>query len=146
MRMLRDTLVIGTLTMFLAVVGSTNQGPSRDVSAKEAEELVRNAMSTHPVPPSLIGLDPLKNPNFPDFYFFEAQWDNPNGSPIAGHFAVDPKTGDVWDAAVCREYVSTDLRKLQRTIRKKISLSETQYHKLRRPGPMCSPGETPLRK
>jgi len=62
---------------------------------------------------------------------------NPNGSSTIGHFLVDPKTGDVWDGVVCKEYQTPTLLKLQISIRQKLHISEAEYRKLRRPGPFC---------
>ncbi len=92
-----------------------------------------------------FGLEHYKNDYFPDFCFFEASADHPGpGSGVVGHYAVDRSTGDVWDGVVCRELRSPGLENLQRTVRKRIGLTEKEYRKLRRPGPMCSAGETPL--
>jgi len=62
---------------------------------------------------------------------------NPNGSSTIGHFLVDPKTADVWDGVVCKEYKNAGLLKLQISARKKLGLTEVMYQKLKRPGPYC---------
>ena len=109
--------------------------PARAVTLQEAEELVRQALD--PRSPSLpgFGLDNFKDHYYPDFYFFDALWNNAGGN--LGGFAVDSKTGDVWAAAVCRRYTSHRLRSFQKVIRKQIGLSEQEYRELKRPRPMC---------
>jgi hypothetical protein len=75
----------------------------------------------------------------PEFQFFQAIFNNPNpiGSLNLGHYAVDRKTGDVWNAIVCERMKSASLTRLQRAIRIRIRLTESDYRKARRPGPMC---------
>jgi hypothetical protein len=76
--------------------------------------------------------------DFPDFYNIETHDVDVNGNyPSLGSFAVDKRTGDVWDLIVCREYMSKSVTKLQQAIRKRLGITEDKYRKLRRPGPMC---------
>jgi hypothetical protein len=70
-----------------------------------------------------FGIEDSQNSYFSEFYFFEALWDNPNGSPLISHFAVDSRTADVWDAVLCRRYHTRALNKLQRLMRQRIGLS-----------------------
>jgi len=108
--------------------------PARAVTLQEAEELVRHALD--PRSPSLpgFGLDSYQDPDNPDFYFFEADWDHPSN---IGHFAVNKKTGDVWDPFVCSRYHSRRLLQFQKHVRETIGLSEQQYLKLSKQRPIC---------
>ena len=90
-----------------------------------------------------FGLDEYSDVHFPRFYGFEGTWDNPSGSVVTDHYAVDSQTGDVWSATVCSEYKSRHLRKLQRLLRKRHGISERDYQRIRVLGPMCDPGEQP---
>ena len=112
-------------------------GPARIVTIAEARELAIAAVApaTRRLPG--FGADDFPEPYFPDYYFFELTWDNPRGSVIVDHFAVDPRTGDVWSAILCWEIKSGSLKRLQREIRKRIGLTESEYRKVRRRGPMC---------
>jgi hypothetical protein len=130
-------LFIAVTWMALLGIAQPVHENSQVVSQQEARKLIYKALPSSTVHLPGFGLDNINAPNFPDFYFFEGQWDNPDGSVVGGHYAVDKKTGDVWDAAVCWEFVSKSLRKAQRTVRKSIGLSEQQYQKLKKPGPMC---------
>ena len=84
-----------------------------------------------------FGIENSQDSYFPEFYFFDALWNNPDGSVVIGHFAVDPQTADVWDAVVCRRYHTTALSRLQRSMRQRIGLTNTRYNQIRRSGPMC---------
>ena len=78
-----------------------------------------------------------KSPYYPEFQFLQAIFDNPNGSVNLGHYAVDRKTGDVWNAVICERMKSPSLTRLQKAIRIRIGLTDSNYRKARRPGPMC---------
>jgi hypothetical protein len=124
-----------------AAIGQQLPLEHRVISGEEAYTLVSKALETSGATklPGFALEQPRKR-NSQTFLFFEATWDNPKGSVVIGHYAVDKKTGDVWNAIVCEELTSARLKQLQRTIRKRIGLSEEEYRKLRRRGPMC---ETP---
>jgi len=116
----------------------------RDVTLEEAAALVtaffRDRGSTKL--PS-FGLEKYTDEYYPGFQFFQGIFDNPGGSCNLGFYAVDRKTGDVWDAVVCSRASSHSLMKLQTAIRNRIGLSRDAYRKLKRPGPMCDPDENP---
>jgi hypothetical protein len=107
----------------------------RKITIAEAKELVTKAVESSRG--KSRGFFFEQTPEAP--YEFEVRSDKPTAFtyPLIGHFAVDPSTGDVWDAIVCREYTSQPLRKLQQTIRKRIGLTAEEYQKLKKPGPMC---------
>jgi hypothetical protein len=109
---------------------------ARTLTVDEGRELARAAMP--PLTARLPGvyLDVFKNPYYPDFYFFEITWNSTGDmSPIADHYAVDSRTGDVWKAVICRELKSPALSMRQAVLRKKIGLTPKQYRKIRRRGP-----------
>jgi hypothetical protein len=84
-----------------------------------------------------FGIEQSRPPAAPDYLFFDATWDNPDGSVVAGHYAVDRRTGDVWDSVVCQEFTSAPLRRYQTILRRRHRISTEEYRKLRRLGPMC---------
>jgi hypothetical protein len=118
-----------------------NQTKRRDVSLEEAHDLV-TAFFTDRGSTKLpgFGLDKYNNKHYPEFQFFQGIFCNPKGSFNLGHYAVDRKTGDVWNAVICERVTSPSLAKLQRAIRKRIVLTDLEYRKAQRPGPMCEPG------
>jgi hypothetical protein len=56
------------------------------------------------------------------------------------YFAVDRQTGEVWESVICQRIASPSLRKLQAALRKRIGLTDEEYRKIKRLGPMCDPG------
>jgi hypothetical protein len=127
------------------VDSSTYSAPKRrEVTLEEANALVmaffKDRASTKL--PS-FGLEKFTDPYFPEFQFFQGFFDNPGGSVNLGSYAVDLKTGDVWNGVVCERAISPSLVKLQAAIRNRIGLSRDEYRKIRRAGPMCDPDEKP---
>jgi len=116
----------------------------RDVTLEEADALVTaffkdRGNTTLPG----FGLEKFTSEYDPGFQFFQGIFDNPGGSVNLGFYAVDRKTGDVWDGVVCERASSPSLVKLQAAIRNRIGLTRDEYRKARRPGPMCDPDEKP---
>ena len=134
--------VVGLAVLALCCFAGAQSPPKSDsrISVTDARKLATVAIQTNPAGnPDFhekFGLEQLGNER--GFLVFEGQWDNlTGGSANLGHYAVDERTGDVWDADLCREYRSPELRSLQQAIRKKLGVTNSEYHKLRRPGPMC---------
>ena len=70
------------------------------------------------------------------YAYFEAMVNVEEGH--VGLYVIDPQTGDMWDGvSECGEITSSEIRRLQRKVRQSISLSTTDYAKVRRRGPMC---------
>ena len=110
----------------------------RQISPEEASNLLTAFLK-------LPGSDLLKSGNmgYTEFYFLMAILGvsrGPVGGLNARYYAVDRKTGDVWNSVICRQITSRALKNIQLAIRKRIGLTDEEYHKLQRPGPMCEPG------
>jgi hypothetical protein len=116
----------------------------RDVTLEEADALVTAFLKDrgNTKLPS-FGLEKFTDVYYPEFQFFRGIFDNPGGSFNLGSYAVDRKTGDVWDGVVCERASSPSLVKLQAAIRNRIGLTRDEYRKARRPRPMCDPDEKP---
>jgi hypothetical protein len=133
-----SALIVLGATILSSVTCSASQ--RRIVSVEEAERLVAAALpaATRRLPKFDVhgGVDE----NFPQFYFLSATWaGQPNGSMVVGNYYVDKDRGDVWSAtAECEEISSPALRKLQAKVRLRIGLSDSEYHKIKRKGPLCS--------
>jgi hypothetical protein len=109
------------------------------ITIQQAKQLVNVALKERGAA-KLPGLAAVSMENFHNngFYLFEVTWNNLQpGSAIVGHFAVDLKTGDVWDAVVCSSISSPELTKLQGQIRRRMGMTKEVYRKLKKPGPMC---------
>lgn len=124
----------------VALMSSSAQPASRAqlISVQEAKRLVATALpsKTRRLPDFEIeGGDS----EFPHFYLLSVTWAGaPNGSMNVGSYYVDKSTGDVWNAPMeCQEESSPALRILQARIRRTIGLSESEYRKIKRKGPLC---------
>ncbi len=118
-------------------------GPQLAVKSQQAVQLVsREVFKDDPE----IGLSLFSDPNDPAFYFVEAAWDNPHGSMIAGHFAVNSRTATLWNVqgSVCFVLTSTNLAKFQQTLRRGLAINPATFGKLASQRPIvCSEVERP---
>jgi hypothetical protein len=124
--------------MTLCVAAGAQQQDSRLVTDGEARELVIAALPSSAKHLPKFGLEGGLDSHDPRFYVFTAYWAGaPNGSMVIGNYAVDTSTADVWDAVMaCRELRTQALRKLQKEVRSRLRLSETQYRKAKRLCPL----------
>jgi hypothetical protein len=117
-------------------VPSSNR--SRLLSRDEAKGLVLEALPLKTRQLPKFGLDTFQDRNFPQFFFFSATWAGiPNGSVMVGFYAVDSSTGDVWSGTECQEEDNPALRRAQARVRAMVGLSDSEYQKVKRKGPMC---------
>ena len=131
----RKVLVLLLLLLVSAsAVAQQKAGTPRKITIAEAKELVTKAVESSRGKRGGFFFD--YNPEASYEFEVRSAKPSPVSYPLIGHFAVDPNTADVWDAVVCKEYQSESLRKLQQTIRKRIGLTEEEYQKIRKPGPM----------
>lgn len=105
---------------------------ARDVTLEEAHELVQAFLKDRAVRDYVLEKYQVKG--YPGFQFFQALPDPSTGQI---HYAVDRKTGEVWDGVFCENLTSPSLNKLQEAIRTRIGLTPDQFRKLRRRGPHC---------
>jgi hypothetical protein len=104
----------------------------RDVTLEEAHGLVKAFQKDHGV--GGCGLEKYEVDEYPFFQFFQAVPDPPDGRI---HYAVDLRTGEVWDGPVCEKLTSPSMKKLQNAIRNRIGLTADEYRRIGRPGPYC---------
>jgi hypothetical protein len=116
-----------------------SEGEAAEILSKALEQDGRTKLPGYTVEPA------SRKADFPDFYFFQPLHYDPGGVAVIGYFAVDERTGDVWDGVVCRKLNSRQLRSLQKDVRKRIGLTDQAYRRIVRSGPMCGPGEKPLK-
>jgi hypothetical protein len=112
---------------------------SRTVTKDEAQALVRAALPAKLKRLPKFGMEISQDQNHPRFYYAMVYWaGEPQGSVMVGNYDVDTETGDVWDAVTsCDEMDTRALRRLQKMIRRKISLSDTEYKRVKDKGPLC---------
>jgi hypothetical protein len=104
----------------------------RDVTLEEAHELVTAFLKDRAE--GGYGLDEYEVKDHPGFQFFQAVPDPPSGRI---HYAVDLRTGEVWDSAPCERLTSPSLRKLQNAIRGRIGLTAAEHRQIGRLRPFC---------
>lgn len=109
----------------------------RLVSANDAKVLIYASL-----PPAVkrlpgIGIEPGQVRGH--FDYFTVTWAQPgSGSVVAGNYAVDLQTGDVFSSVIeCDELKTPVLRQLQRKMRTQLGLSLRQYRAMKRRGPLC---------
>ena len=107
------------------------------ITEKQAEELAAAGAPEEMRKLPGFSLDRWIQADCPDFYYFDALWNNPsrNGSNLSGHLAVNRRTGDVWLEPWLpspRRMTNSRLKKLQRSIRKQLAMSGTDYSELRK--------------
>ena len=83
---------------------------------------------------------------YKQFYFFMAVLGTSSrevgevGVLQVRYYAVNRKTGDVWNSVICQRITSPSLRKLQAALRKSIGLTDMEYRKIKGQGPLCEGG------
>lgn len=134
---------VAALTFVPALVfGQAGSGSKpRTITVEEARDLVYALLASSGCTKVKCDVDRFQDEYFPQFYFFEGLWPNPVGSPHIGSWAVDPKTGDLWDAVVCAEYRNSRVSRVQVLLRRRLGLTAESYLKLKARPPMCDSGE-----
>ena len=135
----RRCALITIVVLLASIFGHAADHAASVVSLDEAASLVEAAMPAKLKRLPKFELEQFKDGDRPRFYFFTTTWEGlPNGSVVIGNYAVDQRTGDVWDAVTSCDELSTHvLRRLQAKIRLHIGLSDSGYHKIKSSGPLC---------
>ena len=130
-------LFVGALALWISTASPAPAAETRPrkISIAAGRKLTSEAIKRHNAGAALIYTPREWDP---DFYFFCATWSNPVGSPIIGYFAVNPWTGDVWEAAGCELLTTESLKKLQARIRERSRLKEEDYRRLHAKKPWCA--------
>ncbi|AUP76360.1 hypothetical protein CWS02_05580 [Enterobacter sp. EA-1] len=57
----------------------------------------------------------------PEYINFHVAWDSPDAAAtdVIGEFVVSPRTGDVWESNMCKQYAFSELKRLQTEIMKR---------------------------
>jgi hypothetical protein len=144
---MKNRLGAGVLFFAVIILGlglATTTGLSvglnqQKISVKQAEELVFESLSVFApgIDLKTVVLMKLTDRYDPDFLYFDASAKNPIGSPHVGYFAVNPWTGDVWNAAGCTRLTSSEIKRIQREIRKQLGVNDKEYQHLMDKKPLC---------
>lgn len=137
---LRSTLAI--VAMFFVIPGIGVPSSATDAPAITKPDAVHLIMASLPAEARKLpqlGVDVRVDEQHRRYYAVDITWaGSPNGSAVYGSYYVDRETGDVWNALTeCTEIDTPALRRLQAAIRMRIGLSESEYRKRKRKGPLC---------
>jgi hypothetical protein len=125
---------------------SASAAEQREITVAEASELVTELLKPDGWTklPGFVLYQALFDAQFQGFYFIHAEWDSPASRHVAiGHFAVERSTGEVWDWVRCGQFNSPSLTAAQAAMRKRIGLDDSDYKRIRKPGPFCAADEKP---
>jgi hypothetical protein len=134
-KQVRSLLRAGVLLCTAVAVHAVSDPDSapRKLTLNEARELANQPASAH----GPVDLTESPRPLDRVFYYLAATWRNPTGSPVAGYYAVNPWTGDVWDVSGCKRLDSETLRKRRDAIRRESGVSRSAFARLRNRKPLC---------
>ena len=115
---------------------------AREITLIEAHDLLKAFLH----PPGAV--EESGDMGYKEFYFFMADMGAlPCRCGIEGayvgnfqYYAVDRRTGDVWSSVFCERIAGRALSRLQAALRKRIGVTNAEYERLKRPGPLCEPG------
>jgi hypothetical protein len=128
----------------LAFCGTASDVGARQITREEAKVLLNKALEGSEMTelPAFKLTESTSDGNS-RWYLFRATWAGaPNGSHIIDYWSIDKRTGEVWEANICKELYFPALEDMQDDIRKRIGLSEESYVQIRVDGPLCDPAPT----
>ena len=135
---LRNLVQLLLTLAFMAVQTEQLFAHPRRLTVAQMTELVRVYMAPDGGKYGFVVEDAGEETHFAGFRYFNVLTNDPNVLVIyMDHIAVDERTGDVWFANGCDAYTSQTLAQAQKALRMKIGISDTEYRRLRRPGPYC---------
>jgi hypothetical protein len=127
-----------TLDLTTAMASGTAQ---RKITVEQARALVMASLTAEQRRLPKVEAEHFDNPDNPSpkFLIFTVVWEGLHkGSVVAGMYAVDPYTGDVFFAnSECDEVKNKRLERLQAQVRAKLHLSQSEYKRLKTKGPLC---------
>lgn len=123
----------------LALLAPLALSETRTIPLEEARKLVQVALPTAARKLPGLTLVPDKCAQPPcRCRTFDILWSNPTGSPHYDFFTVDIRTGEVWISILCRRVSNRELRRMQREIRKRLSVTAEEYKQVLATPPCCS--------
>jgi hypothetical protein len=112
------------------------------INEATARELVRDALASLGQQGTDIGIGPWLYYWAPDFFTIEAWRPSPTGGAMqTWYFAVNPWTGDVWNAIACTRITSTTIKRKQEEIWKSSKLPDEARQFLQARPPACKPSK-----
>ncbi len=138
---MRQVIVLFLLVALYSATAIADELADRRITVQEARALVMASLTREESRMPKIEAEHFDDPDDPSpkFLIFTIVWQGlPKGSVVAGMYAVDPYTGDVFLAnKECAEVKNERLERLQARIRARLHLSRTEYRRLKTKGPLC---------
>lgn len=129
--------MVGAIVLICAFPVGELEGKAPTLTEEEARTLVEVALAEHN-PKGTLNVERVRNRYDSSFLYFEAIGHHLVASPHIGNFAVNPVTGDVFDADGCRRLKTKALRALQSKIKQRSGLRDREFKKARARKPICS--------
>lgn len=138
---MRPVIVLFLLVSLYSTTAMAGGRAERKITVEQARALVMASLTTQERRLPKVGAEHFDDPANPSpkFLIFTVVWEgSPKGSVVAGMYAVDPYTGDVFVAnKECDEVKNKRLERLQAQVRAKLHLSQAVYRRLKTKGPLC---------
>lgn len=131
--------LLAATMIFAADNKSLSHELSSTVTEDEAHALAASTLISNARRLPGMRFDRELHPHPSTFYWFEITANVPNGeSPLLGYFAVNKKTGDVWNWVQCIKLTSSVIRRFQNNLRQHRKMSDAEFHKMAGEDP-CQP-------
>lgn len=129
------------LSLLLSATRVHGQKPAENrITSDVAQKLVMGALTPQQRRLPELGLASYEAPQpslKSKYLFYTVHWKGrPDGSVVVGNWAVDPRTGDVFNAASNHEEQNKRLQQLQARVRASLHLSAADYRRLKTKGPL----------
>lgn len=136
-----------SLIIMLLVAGPVGLALDPTINKATATELVRDALASlgEGGDGSKIAIALWPYYSAPDFITLQAEVPHPDVARIEmRYFAVNPWTGEVWDAMACARVTSPTIKRTQDEIWKSSKLPDGARHVLEARAPACTPAQHEL--
>lgn len=134
---------LGGLTALIIIAGYVpGRTGSSLLTIVEARRIVNEALpkETKRLPGLTLWLSKEDQAHPPRCLTFDILWSNPGpGSVHVGFWSVDRRSGEVWMPLECRRVTNSALTKLQQEIRKRLGVSNEEWHEALKHNPCCRP-------
>jgi len=132
-------LTLAGLLAGVTTAGAWRQSGGARVSKREAHDLALSTLLPRARSSPGIQFDTVLTEPPRGFYTFEIVADTPPGTSFnLGFFAVNERTGDVWDWSACIHLSSPEIVRVQRRLRRESGVSARAFRTLSNVAP-CQP-------
>jgi len=136
---MKKTVLLLLAVSFYSATGLAGKPAKSKVTVEQARALVMASLTPQQRQLPKVEAVHFDDPHPARFLIFTVVWKGlPKGSVVAGAYAVDLYTGDVFEAnQECTEVKNKRLEAIQAQVRAKLHLSQSEYQRLKTKGPLC---------